>query len=154
MRNVLIATVLLCGLNIPAFAQRAIWGNLGKLKAGDNIRIMLTNLKVTEGKFVRVNDDNLTVKVNKQDVVIPRDQVYRVTHKTRGRNGLIGLAAGAGLGAAMAACCVEREQNYQAAMAGAVVGLAGVGAVIGALVPHQATVFQAEKPNKAASKKD
>ncbi len=154
MRNILMAEVLLCGLAIPALAQRDNWDNLDKLKAGNKIKVMQTNLKVVEGKFVRVSDENLTLRIDQQEVVIPRDQVYRVTHTSRGRNALIGLAVGGGLGAAMAGCCVEREGNYQAAMAGALAGDAAVGAAIGALIPHTVTQFQASKPKPIAAKKD
>lgn len=148
MRNALAVAVLMCLLSIPALSQEANWDNLRQLKAGNKIQVVETNLKVVEGKFVRFTEADLTLQVDKQEVVIPKDQVYRVSHKGRGRNALIGLLAGSGAGLAIGAAVMERESGYAGAVAGTAVGFGAIGAGIGAAVPHSTTFYRAEKTKK------
>ncbi len=145
MRKLTIAAVLVVLLAVPAVCQENSWDNLQRLKAGNKIKVTQTNLKVVEGKFVRFTDVNLTLKVGKEEVPVPRDDVYRVTRREHERNIVLGLAAGVGLGAALAACCVEREEGYHAAMLGTVVGLGSVGAGVGAAFPRDMTIYRSEK---------
>ncbi len=148
MRSSFAVAVLMALLSIPAWSQEANWDNLSRLKAGNKIHVVETNLKVVEGKFVRFSDADLTVEVNKQEVVIPRNQVYRVSSKGRGRNAIIGLLVGAGAGIGIGAAVLEREGNYAGALAGSAVGVGAIGAGIGAAIPHTTTFYRASKDKK------
>ena len=133
-------------------AQESQWQNLAQVKRGTKIQVVERSLKSTSGRFLRVSETDLTLKVDRNEVVVPRNQVYRVSvsGKNRKRNMLIGLAAGAAAGVALGAAIMERENGYAAAVAGSTVGFAGIGTGIGAAVPAAKTVYRAELPNNAS----
>ena len=135
-------------------AQESQWQNLAQIKAGTKVQVVEQSLKSTSGRFIRVSETDLTLQVEKREVVFPRDQVYRVSisGKNRKRNMVIGLAAGAATGGALGAALAEREPGYGGAVAGSVVGFAGLGAGIGAAVPAAKTVYRAEARKGASLK--
>ncbi len=155
MRNAFAIAVLMCLLSWPAFSQQRSWHSLSQLKAGNKIHVVETNLKAVDGKFVRVTETDLTVRVDKQEVVIPRDQVYRVSRRGgRGRNALIGLAIGAGAGVIVGVAspelgtgkCAQGSCVDSAVVAGLAMAGGGLGAGAGALIPRNLTVYRAAQP--------
>ncbi len=157
MRNAFAITILMCLLSWPAFSQQGNWDSLSQLKAGNKIHVVETNLKAVDGKFVRITDTDLTVRVDKQEVVIPRDQVYRVSRRGgRGRNALIGLAIGAGAGVIVGVAspelgtgkCAQGSCVDSAVVAGLALAGGGLGAGVGALIPHNPTGYRAAQPPK------
>jgi len=135
-------------------AQESQWQDLGQIKAGTKIQVVERSLKSTTGRFLRISDTDLALKVETKEVVVPRDQVYRVSirGKNRKRNVLIGLAAGAAVGGALGVAVLEREPGYGGAVAGMIAGWAGIGAGIGAVVPAARTVYRVENPKGASLK--
>jgi len=130
-----------------------VWQNLAQIRPGTKVQVVEKSLKSTSGKFVGFSDANLTLNVNRTEVVIPKDQVYRVSipGKNRKRNMLTGLAVGAGLGLAFA---VGIRNNFSssertAAVAGITASWAGIGTGIGAILPASKTVYRAEPPKQA-----
>jgi hypothetical protein len=135
-------------------AQESRWQNLVQIQPGAKVQVVEQSLKSTSGRFVRFSDADLTLDVNKKEVVVPKEQVYRVsvTGKNRKRNTLIGLAVGAGLGTVWSAG-LSKLDNWRAGdTAGLVGGCAGLGAGIGAIVPASKTVYRAERSTKAGLK--
>ena len=128
------------------------WDNLSSLKPGDGIQIVDQKLHDYKGKFVSLTDDAITFDTasNKRaakgasgPVTLQRADVLRIsaTGSRRHRNTMLGLAVGAGAGAAIlggavaANCC---NSDYTAAYA---IGLpaaagAGIGALVGAGLGH------------------
>jgi len=135
-------------------AQEWQWQDLARIKVGTKIQVVERSLKSTTGRFLRISDQDLTVEVQKREVVLPREQVYRVSisGKNRKRNVLIGLGAGAAVGGAIGAVVLERESGYGGAVAGVVAGWAGIGAGIGAVCPAAKTVYRADTPKDASPK--
>jgi hypothetical protein len=135
-------------------AQQSQWQNLTQIRRGTKVEVVEQSLKSTSGRFVRFSDTDLTVKVKNEEVIVARDQVYRVSvnGKNRKRNMLIGLAAGAGAGAAWSAG-LRNLDNWRAGdTAGLVGGCAGIGVGIGALIPSTKTVYRAEGSKQASPK--
>lgn len=135
-------------------AQESQWQNLAQIRPGSGVQVVENSLKTTSGKFVRFSDTEVTLNVENREVVIPRDQIHRlsVRGKNRKRNTLIGVAIGAGLGATTAAG-LHTLDNWRAGdTAGVVAGYAGIGALIGAAMPAAKTVYKAERPKSAGKK--
>lgn len=134
-------------------AQQSQWQNLAQVRPGTRIQVVENSLKSTSGRFVGFSETDLTLKVEDKEVVIPKDQVHRVTisGKNRKRNTLIGLAVGAGAGAAVGAAA-NRVVGEAWVVPGMMLSYAGLGAGIGALVPAAKTVYKAELPKSAGKK--
>jgi len=135
------------------WAQSSQWQNLAQIKPGTKVQVVENSLKSTSGKFVGFSETDLTLKVEDKEVVILKDQVHRVSisGKNRKRNTLIGLAVGVGTGAAVGAAA-NRVVGEAWVVPGMMLGYAGLGAGIGALVPAAKTVYSAEVPKQAGPK--
>jgi hypothetical protein len=145
-------------------AQESKWQNLAQLRPGTRIQVVENSLKSTSGRFVRFSETDLTLKVEEKEVVVPRDQIHRVSvsGKNRKRNVLFGLAAGAASGVIVAvaspelgtgkcspgASCVDSAVVTGLGLAGA-----GVGSAIGAVLPADKTVYKAQLPEQTGGKK-
>ncbi len=137
---------------LPVHAQTSRWENLDQIHRGAKIEVVEASLKSFSGKFVRVSQDDLTLDVQRKEVTIQKEQVYRVSvvGTKRKRNALIGLAAGAGAGAGWAAAMRNTENWRTGDSAGLIGGCAGIGAGIGALIPSTSTktVYMADAPKQ------
>ena len=130
----------------------ASWENVQQLKAGQKIQIVRTDLKSVTGHFVSVAADSLALKTGAGEQTLNRVDINRITRSggKRGRNALIGAAAGGGVGAAVGAAsggCHPGE--FICLGRGTVAGiLAGVGivagAVVGVAIPGHTTIYQAK----------
>jgi hypothetical protein len=156
-QNKLVACFL--ALCVPGFSQslalphkKADWNNVTALARAAEVRVQLSDSRSVRGGVINVTEDSLAVNSASGQETFTRQQVLRVSVRgpsRRGRNVLVGLAfgaiAGAGLGAAAAASqpCSPGLANALACSGGveaAAVGIttlagAGLGAVIGAVVP-------------------
>ena len=135
-------------------AQQSQWQDLNEIRLETKIQVVENSLKSTSGKFVAFSETDITLKVENKDVVIPRDQVHRVSisGKNRKRNTLIGLAIGAGAGAGVGAA-THQVVKESWVVPGMMLAYAGVGAGVGALVPAAKTVYRAEVPRQSSEKK-
>jgi hypothetical protein len=131
---------VLCALGLNA--QTAGWPAVKSLAAGTEIRVDTAHMRGRQGLVGSVSDDALiftpSKKGSKGDVTIPRQEVTRLSVKTRGhrtRNALIGagIGGGTGLGVGLAARCAGQFACplSNGELAG---GATAVGAVIGAIV--------------------
>ena len=121
------------------------------LQPGKSVVVKCMNSAQFEGKLLKIADDSITVQSHGQPQVIRRDEVFRVRRANiRRRNTLLGLAVGAGGGAALGGAAATRQDFVSA---GAVVGVTtllgvGVGAAVGGALPIGEPLYEAEKPVK------
>ncbi len=138
------------------------WGNLQQLRVGQKIEVVDTNLKKYKGTFLSFSEEAVSLRVKKEEVGVQREDVFRVSLRKKSkrlRNTLIGLAIGAGTGAALAAAENSRTCGDQPLVScfdldfgsityaifvpvGGAVG-AGVGAAI-SFVPSYHTIYRAK----------
>ena len=134
--------------------QLSRWENLKSLTRGQEILVVMNNVKSYRGKFESLSHDGITLQQSAGEQTLPREDVLRVSCKDqshRARNILIGAAAGAGLGLVAGleadhvintnANCTEGPAfgcgyppNPHWALIGTPV-VAGAGAAIGAVIP-------------------
>ena len=84
----------------------ANWANLNQLVAGSEIRVTLAAGKTIRGFVERVTAESLAINAATSQEMLSRQDIRRVELKKpghRGRNTLIGLAIGTGVGLAAGA---------------------------------------------------
>ncbi len=151
MRNRWILCVTVVCLCVPAaWGQQASvnWENLTRVERGHRVQVVQTDLKSTRGKFLSFSDTELVVEVDKTQVTIPREKVFRVSEDhPRGRNALYAAIAGAGVGAGIGALA-SREFHGTSDKAAIVLACsgswAGIFAGVSALATRNPTVYRAE----------
>lgn len=133
-----IAAILAAAIAFPAFALDAtLWTNLGALKPGTRIGLILSDSKRLEGRFENFGDSSISLRVDRE-ITVPKENVVRVYRRPRTRRtirALVGAAIGVIAGAILTGTVGDRFRNEgQNVPAGAwVAGGAGIGAGIGAL---------------------
>jgi len=127
------------------------WDNLKSLTLGQEIRVVLNNVKSYEGEFESLSDNGITLRQAAGEQTLARKDVLRVSRKTashRGRNAKAGAAIGAAAGVVIGLTpymvqrnCTEGPAfdcgyppNWHLAVGLTTVGVLG-GAAIGALKP-------------------
>ncbi len=76
----------------------ASWDNLKTLKPGQEIRVVLNDVKSYQGEFQALSEDGITLRQAASEQTLARQNILRVSSKAqkhRGRNALIGAAVGA-----------------------------------------------------------
>jgi hypothetical protein len=149
--------LLVAGLPSTVCAQNAkdSWSDLNGLRAGQGIEVIESSMKSHSGEFVTVTDELITVKEHGSTVAVKREDVVRVSTGSgpkRGAHAVVGLVAGAGIGAVVGAIAADRSSGsgwfaWKAApgigaLAGIVIG-APTGAAVGAVLPAHATIYRA-----------
>ena len=76
----------------------ANWDNLQQLQPGQKVGVVQTNLAKHKGKFLFWTEEEITLRVKKQELTIPREEVHRVRRLGKNHTGS-GAAIGAGIGA-------------------------------------------------------
>jgi hypothetical protein len=134
-------------------AQESQWQELAQIKARTNIQVVERSLKNTSGRLMRVSETDLTLRVENNELVVPKDRVFRVSisGKNRKRNVLIGLAAGSAVGAGLGAAANQVVGDARV-IPGMALSFGAFGAGIGALVPAAKSVYRAELPRQASLK--
>jgi hypothetical protein len=144
-KNISAAAVLFVFALVAAAQSPAQnWNNVKSLAAGTPVRISVGSRTVS-GQVQGVADDSLGVSSGKGQEMFTRQEVMRVSVKKnghRGRNTLIGLGAGAAIGAVVGVAshkdctgfCILYTSRGQDAAIGAIV-LGVIGTAVGALIP-------------------
>ena len=81
--------------------QSSSWDNLKSLRAGQEIRVVMNNVKSYQGGFESLSDDGITLRQAAGEQTLPRKDILRVSWKGQNhqsRNALIGAVVGAGAG--------------------------------------------------------
>lgn len=152
MRRAVLILVLFLGLAgaLSAQTQEGSWSNLNRLKSGQGIEVVESNLKSHAGKFVTVTDELLTLKEEGSDVSVKREDIVRVSTSSgpkRGKHALIGLVVGGAIGAGIGAASGSKtgflggSSRGIYALVGIVIG-APSGAIVGAVLPAHTTVYR------------
>jgi hypothetical protein len=129
---------LVCALLLSAAAgaqPARDWTVLGALTPGAEIRVELAGGKTVRGYFQNATPDAIVVNAATSQEMLARVDVRRVQLKRpshRGRNTLIGLAAGAGGGMA-AGAAFDAKADFLYEHAGKIV-LTAIGAIAGTVV--------------------
>ena len=81
------------------------WDNLKSLTAGQEIRVVMNNMKSYQGEFESLSDGELKLREEAGEQTLARQGISRISQRRgqghRVRNLLIGAAAGAGVGLAI-----------------------------------------------------
>ena len=126
------------------------WENLNRLQAGQKVQVMQMDLKSMKGQFLGFTDEMISLRIKKDEVAVPREDVFRVSlrgKRKRGASALAGTALGFGLGAVAGAAFGGGGEPGLAAFVFAIGG-AGVGAGVGAAVPFirgYETIYRAKR---------
>jgi hypothetical protein len=146
MRNVRRALIAVLVTVVTGAAQPpAGWSSIMSLSSGTRVRIATAESKTVTGELESVTDSSLTVNPGRGPQSIDRRLVMRVSVRTKARRKrsiAIGLAVGAGGGAAIggaaaSSCSGNICGGHGAAfIAGGAAGAAIVGGLIGAAVSH------------------
>lgn len=157
--------ILLFFLGLPAALsaqnQKGSWSDLNRLKAGQGVEVIESNLKRHAGKFVAVNDELLTLQEDESTVSLKREDVVRVSTSSaprRGEHAAIGLVVGgligAGIGAASGSSTgfLGGSSRGIAALVGIVIG-APSGALVGAVIPAHTTLYRAARSSASQQTK-
>lgn len=138
-------TVLLVAVATSTAQSFAGWSNVQALAPGTEIRVALAQSNAVSGKLESVTDSSLVVNSGSGSHMIERQSVIRLSVKTKARRGRsiwIGLAVGAGGGAALGGAAASTCSHGicgghgAALVAGGTAGGAALGALIGAAVSH------------------
>jgi hypothetical protein len=153
MKMLLVTMFLLLVMSGAAQAQTAStddWNNLRLLFTGEKVTVVRMSLKTHQGIFLSYSEDDLTLRVDWREMIVPRTEVFRVTsreedHRKRNKfiGALVGLGAGIAVGALMDAQRVPEsgEEHLLTSYMG-LIGL-GVGSGVGALFPGHPTIYRA-----------
>jgi hypothetical protein len=120
------------------------WTSVTAIAVGTSVRVSVGS-RTVNGQVQGVTDDSLSINSGKGQEIFTRPEVVRVSVKKqshRRRNALIGLGAGAAIGAAVGAAshkdcsgfCIFYTTRGQDAGIGAIV-FGGIGTAVGALIP-------------------
>jgi hypothetical protein len=151
MGRLLLTIVMLALAPMASSAQsrQDSWENLKQLQPGHKIRVVDTDLKSWDGSLVSVSDEAIAIreKRKQQEITVERAKVFRVTdlqRSRRGRNALIGFAAGIVVGTVWA---TRREEDVGTLLPVLFVGgvFGGPGGAVGALVPSYRTIYRAKR---------
>ncbi len=122
----------------------AEWDNLKSLVEGQEIKVVLKNVKSYRGQLLSVSGEAIRVALPTGPVTFTRDEILRVSYKTgthHGRNALIGTAIGAGAGAVAFGAGDPHREVIPGGAKGAAIGailFAPLGAAVGAVLPSEA----------------
>jgi len=132
------------------------WSRLNTVTSGSKLAVKLKNGKTVEGKLSSVSDTVLSLSVKNKPVDVKREDVlsvYQVSKKSATKATLIGLAVGAGAGAAIG-LAGSNDDSFanldHAVTAGLTVLGAGAGAVAGYFIGRggskRVLIYQASQP--------
>jgi hypothetical protein len=121
--------------------EHANWENVKQLNPGQEIKVVLNDVKSYRGRIQTASDDAIVVRMATGEQTFKREDILRVSSKGephRGRNAAIaagiGAGVGAGLGYAASAKGDPNDTPGAGALGGALVG-ALLGGVTGTVVP-------------------
>jgi hypothetical protein len=123
--------------------DQANWDNLKTLSQGQEVKVVMNDLKAYSGVFQDVSDEGIRVALHTGNATFARQDIFRVSSKAgthRLRNAGVGAAIGGGSLAGIAAAKGDSSGDFgtgAVTVMGLIAGSA-IGAVVGALVPSQA----------------
>lgn len=137
-RRILTVAILFC-MSRLSFAQTSDWTVVTQLFSGQKVKVETGDGKTHLGKVLSTSPDAIRLEKNQ---LIQKDEIQHIllwSPGHHGRNALIGLAVGAGIGVAFGAGCGGRDAivSRGACMAVGAPFFGGIGAGVGALLPSR-----------------
>lgn len=141
----ILALILVASLR--AETQPSGWEAVNAIAAGTRIEIVHGALKRSNGTMVSCTDTAVTIETGAGTTVIPRSEVKRasVIRHSRKKRTLVGMAIGAGAGAAIMAIGAQAgdiDLRYDYLIGGGAVLGGAIGAGVGSLVGGPVTVYR------------
>lgn len=128
--------------------DKSDWRNVVGLPIGEKVHVTRTNQTKMKAEFVSATADSLTIRNKTGEIIIPKAEVRRVGQPARSKRGRH-AAIGAGIGATAAATVVAvavRGAGWDfytwIAFAIGVASWAGIGALIGVLIPSVPAIYE------------
>ena len=127
------------------------WDNLNRLRAGHKIQLVQMDMKSLKGRFLGFTDEMISLQVKKDEVAVPREDVFRVSLRgkpKRLRNILIGagVGAGAGMGIGLGVVAAVGGSDDPGVLMGPLMVLgAGLGGAVGAATPSHSTIYRVKR---------
>ena len=157
-RSILAVLVLMTAPQL-AVAQSGedSWDRLRQLHVSQKIEVVNIKLKSVTGNFIGYDDHAVLLRVDRDEVPIPRSEVLSIKNREvshRRRNVLLGLAIGAAGGLAIGA--IKGATYHESGETGVFMAVctpigAGIGAGVGAALPTGAvTVYRARAKDRPA----
>ena len=139
--HIFLPALLTATLAATATAQPARpianWANLNQLVTGAEIRVTLANGKTLRGFMQRVTPESLAINATTSQETLSRQDIRRVDLKRpghRGRNTLIGLATGTGVGLAAGAVADSHSGRFDMFPNAGKAVLSPLGALVGTVI--------------------
>jgi hypothetical protein len=133
-----LAILLLAAVTAAAQTPAPDWNSVKNLAPGTEIRVERAGGPSVRGRLRSASDETLVVDSGKGEEMLPRQQVARLAVRGRGhrgRNTLIGLGVGAGVGLVIGFATRASPNQLQFVPNSAVIGgLTGAGALVGTIV--------------------
>jgi hypothetical protein len=147
----LIAAIFMNSLPAAAADSQGQWEKVQRLKSSQKVKVYLRDGKVLKGRFDRAADESLHLLEGGKSVNLAKQDVTRVTKKSRGRGALWGGLISFGIAAPVGAYAGPYITDFGNPSAGTrfrhAMGwgmfIGGAGAGIGALVGMETTVYRA-----------
>ena len=150
MKRMRVIPFILVWISASSFCSAASevnrsWDELVRiLVEGKKVTVTRMNSSEVEGKLTGITRDSITMQGKGAPQTVQRVDVYRVRYAgIRKKRALWGLAVGAVVGA-LAMAIPEKTQKDEAAVFGALLGMAG-GAIAGGVLPVGPPLYEAEK---------
>ena len=141
LTHIFLPALLAATLAAAAAAQQvkpiANWSNVSQLATGAEIRVTLANGKTLRGFIQRVTPESLAINATTSQETLPRQDIRCVDLKRpghRGRNTLIGLAVGTGVGLTAGAVADSRAGPGLWVPAAGKIVFSPMGAIIGTVI--------------------
>ena len=122
---------------------------VGVVKTGSKIVVTRVNSATLEGKLVSIDDQSITLQQRGGKQSIERTDVYRIRYARTGHPVIYGALIGAAVGA-LSLWAVDRRSTHPTADEAVGFGIIlgpPAGAIVGAVLPHGAPLYEATKPN-------
>jgi hypothetical protein len=135
-----LAILLACAIAATAQSSSQDWNVVKALAPSTDVRVRTA--RTVRGTIQSANDDSLILNSGKGQETLARQEISRVSVRERGhrkRNALIGTAVGAVVGAGLGFMCLKAcfgsTSELRGIFAATTAGVAGTGAMIGAVIP-------------------
>jgi len=158
MRLIAVALCSLLAIPAPAPDGPSRWDRVSEIPKTQNVKVHLRNGTVLKGAIQETAPDGLALIQGQGVMHVNRDDIARITTKSRVRGALIGGIAGfaivGGICAASAGYILDKNNPTATDRLGGLVACGGlVGAIfggIGALSGAERTLYTPERPAKPA----
>jgi hypothetical protein len=145
LRNTLALMLVALLYQQTCLAQVDPWERVKHIPAQQKITLHLHDGRQLKGRFVEADTASATLLANGKTVRIGKDEIRRISRRSRGLGALIGMGIGAGGGIAIGAnhCLVcDSGASRSGNAAGVGILLGGLGAAAGGIIGAGRTIYK------------